>query len=298
MRIGFLGLGRMGSPMARNIAGAGHELIVFNRTGEKMTPFVAEGATAADSPVDLARRCELLALCVALPADVRDVFERPDGILAGLSDDQLVVDFSTIDPATSRAMAARCVERGAAYLDAPVSGGVSGAEQGSLTVMVGGPVEALERARLVLEAVGKNIQHVGPVGAGSTVKLINQMLVGVNLAGVVEALVLGTKAGLDPAHLYEIVRTSSGNSNSLNGAAPRILERNFEPGFALDLLFKDVNLAAGIAQDLKLPLLMANQALQLIQAARAQGLGDLDTSATILPLERTAGVEVRKETAP
>jgi 3-hydroxyisobutyrate dehydrogenase-like beta-hydroxyacid dehydrogenase len=284
--------------MARNIAAAGHELTVFNRSAEKMAPFLAQGASAADSPAELARRCELLALCVAAPADVREVFERQDGILAGLGAEHVVVDFSTIDPTTSRAMAARCADLGSCYLDAPVSGGVGGAEQGSLTVMVGGSPDALERARPVLESVGKNIQHVGPSGAGSTAKLINQMLVGVNLCGAVEALVLGTRAGLDPAHLYEIIRSSSGNSNSLNGVAPRVLDRNFEPGFALDLLFKDVDLAAGIARELRLPLLMASQALQLIQTARGQGLGERDTSATILPLERTAGLEVRRrETA-
>jgi 3-hydroxyisobutyrate dehydrogenase len=281
--------------MARNIAAVGHELTVFNRTPEKMAPFLAEGASAADSPAELARRSELLALCVATPADVRDVFERQDGILAGLGAEQVVVDFSTIDPTTSRTMATRCAELASCYLDAPVSGGVSGAEQGSLTMMVGGAPEALERARPVLESVGKNIQHVGPSGAGSAAKLINQMLVGVNLCGALEALVLGTRAGLDPAHLYEIIRSSSGNSNSLNGAAPRVLDRNFEPGFALDLLFKDVDLAAGIARELRLPLLMASQALQLIQTARGQGLGDRDTSAAILPLERTAGVEVRRQ---
>jgi 3-hydroxyisobutyrate dehydrogenase len=293
MRVGFLGLGRMGGPMARNILRAGHELVVFNRTPEKADPLTAEGATSAASPAELARQCDIVALCVALPADVRDVFERADGILAGLTPGKVVIDFSTIDPATSRAMASQCGELSSAYLDAPVSGGVSGAEQGALTVMVGGSGEAVATARPVLEAVGKNVQHVGPTGAGSAAKLINQMLVGVNLCGAIEALVLATHAGLDPAHLYEIIRNSSGSSYTLNGAVPRILERNFEPGFSLDLLFKDVDLAIGMASELKLPLLMANQALQLIQTARAQGLGDRDTSAAILPLERLAGVEVR-----
>jgi 3-hydroxyisobutyrate dehydrogenase len=296
MRVGFLGLGRMGAPMARNIAKTGHQLTVFNRTAEKMDAFTAHGARAASSPAELARESEIVALCVALPSDVRDVLERRDGILAGLKRDQVVVDFSTIDPGTSRAMAARCRDVGAEYLDAPVSGGVSGAEEGSLTVMVGGRAEALAAARPVLEAVGKNVQHVGPSGAGSTIKLINQMLVGINLCGVVEALVLGTQAGLDPAHMYEIIRTSSGSSYTLNGVAPRVLEGNFEPGFSLDLLFKDVDLAAGIARDVKLPLLMVNQALQVIQTARAQGLGDRDTSAAVLPLERIAGVDARRKT--
>jgi 3-hydroxyisobutyrate dehydrogenase len=296
MRVGFLGLGRMGAPMARNIAKTGHQLIVFNRTTEKIDAFTADGARPASSPAELARESEIVALCVALPSDVRDVLERPDGILAGLKRDQVVVDFSTIDPGTSRAMAARCRDVGAEYLDAPVSGGVSGAEEGSLTVMVGGRAEALAAARPVLEAVGKNVQHVGPSGAGSTIKLINQMLVGINLCGVVEALVLGTRAGLDPAHLYDIIRTSSGSSYTLNGVAPRVLEGNFEPGFSLDLLFKDVDLAAGIAREVKLPLLMVNQALQVIQTARAQGLGDRDTSAALLPLERIAGVDVRRKT--
>jgi 3-hydroxyisobutyrate dehydrogenase len=296
MRVGFLGLGRMGAPMARNIAKTGHQLAVFNRTTEKIDAFTADGARPASSPAELARESEIVALCVALPSDVRDVLERPDGILAGLKRDQVVVDFSTIDPGTSRAMAARCRDVGAEYLDAPVSGGVSGAEEGSLTVMVGGRAEALAAARPVLEAVGKNVQHVGPSGAGSTIKLINQMLVGINLCGVVEALVLGTRAGLDPAHLYDIIRTSSGSSYTLNGVAPRALEGNFEPGFSLDLLFKDVDLAASIARDVKLPVLMVNQALQVIQTARAQGLGDRDASAALLPLERIAGVDVRRKT--
>ena len=295
--VGFIGLGLMGLPMARNILKGGFPLVVHNRSRGKVDQMVSEGARAAASPAEIAGACDVVLTCVPGPADVRDVYLGLDGVVAGARNGQLLCDMSTIDPETHREVAAAAADHGADYLDAPVSGGTSGARDATLAIMVGGSADAFERARPVFETMGKNIYHVGPVGAGATVKLINQMMGAICSLGVVEGLVLGAKAGVDPEQLVDIVLNSSGASSALRGTAPNVLKRNFEPGFTLDLMQKDVSLAVQMARELGVRTLAGALADQVIREARGAGLGSRATFALIQPLERNAGVEVRGKDA-
>lgn len=291
--VGFIGLGLMGLPMARNILKGGFPLVVHNRSRGKVDQMAAEGARAASSPAEVAAACDVVLSCLPVPADVREVYLGADGVVGGARAGQVLSDMSTIDPETHRQVAAAAAERGAEYLDAPVSGGTSGARDATLAVMVGGSAAGFERARPVFEAMGKNVYHVGAVGAGATVKLINQMMGAICSLGVVEGLVLGAKAGIDPEQLVEIVLNSSGASAALRGTAPNVLKRNFEPGFTLDLMQKDVSLAVQMARELGVRTLAGALADQVIREARAAGLGSRATFALIRPLEENAGVEVR-----
>ena len=292
-RVGFIGLGQMGRPMAEHVLAAGFELVVHNRTRARAEPLAAQGAAIADSPAEVAAACDLLLSCLPGPSDVERVYLGERGVLGQARAGQVLCDMSTIDPQTHRRIAATAAERGADYLDAPVSGGTSGAREGTLAIMVGGPAEAFERARPVFDAMGKSVYHVGPVGAGATVKLVNQMMAAVSSLAAVEGLVLGTKAGIDPDLLVEIISSSSGMSRSFGGIAPNVLKRHFEPGFTIDLMHKDVSLAIQMARQLGVRVLAGSLAEQLIQEARGAGLGDRATYALVQPLERVAGVEVK-----
>ncbi len=294
MNVAFIGLGNMGEPMAHNILKAGHQLAVYNRSEARTRTLREAGARVATSPREAAQDAEVVCTCVSTPDVVRTVILGEDGALAGARDGALFIDFSTIDPQTSRDVAQACGEKGVPLLDAPVSGGVSGAAGGTLTVIVGGDREAYERGQPVFQAVGKKIVHVGPSGAGSTIKLINQMLVGVNLAAVVEAFVAAQLAGVDPQVLYDVLSTSAGSSAVLTRAVPDFfLKRNFEAGFALKLLCKDLDLALQMGRELHTPLFVTGVARQMYEEARASGLDENDITAALLPRERLHGVEVR-----
>jgi len=291
--VGFIGLGLMGKPMARNLLRAGFPLTVHNRSQGAVQELVAEGAAAADSPRALAERVEVVFSCLPGPADVETVYLGENGVLAGARPGSILVDMSTIDPGTHQKIAARAAERGIGYLDAPVSGGTTGARDGTLTIMVGGPAEVLERVRPALQAMGQRIYHIGPVGTGAVVKLINNMMSAINALGVIEGLVLGTKYGIDPAVIYEVCSNSSAGSRTLTGTATAVLQRDFAPGFMIDLMHKDVGLAVELGKQLKVRTLAAALAQQVLQEAQAAGLGRAGTAAQIIPLERSAGVEVR-----
>lgn len=291
-RVGFIGLGQMGLPMSRNLLKAGAPLAVFNRSRGKVDQLASEGADPAGSAAELAAACDVVLTCLPMPRDVEELFLGKNGVVAAAKAGALLCDMSTVDADTHRRIAA-AAERGLEYLDAPVSGGVSGARDATLAIMVGGSAAGFERAKPVFAAMGKNVYHVGPVGAGATVKLINQMMGAICNLSVVEGLVLGTKAGIDPALLVEIVTNSSGGSRALGGAASNVLARNFEPGFTLDLLQKDVSLAVAMARGLGVRTLAGALAEQIIMEARGRGLGGRSTHALIQPLEQAAGVEVR-----
>jgi 3-hydroxyisobutyrate dehydrogenase len=282
----------MGKPMARNVLKAGFPLVVHNRSHAAVEELVAEGASAASTPAEAAAQADVLCTCLPVPADVRKVYLATNGVLAGARPGAILVEMSTIDPATHQAIAAQASDRGVSYLDAPVSGGTGGARDATLTIMVGGSADALETATPVLRAMGQRIYHLGPTGSGAAVKLINQMMSAINSLGMVEGLVLGTKFGLDPALVYEVVSNSSGASRSL-GSAPSIMRRDFAPGFTIDLMHKDVALAVELARGLKVRTLAGALAQQVLQEVQAAGFGAAGTNAQIIPLERNAGVEVR-----
>lgn len=292
-RVGFIGLGLMGKPMARNVLRAGFPLVVHNRSRGKVDELVGEGAEAAITPADLTRRVDVVLSCLPGPADVESVYLGPDGVISAARPGQILIDMSTIDRETHCRIADAAQAAGAAYMDAPVSGGTGGAVAGTLSIMCGGDQEAFERARPVLAAMGKNLYHVGPVGAGAVVKLVNNMMGAINAMGVSEGLVLGMKAGVAPDLLVDILCTSSGASRALDGARGTILAGNFEPGFAINLMAKDIRLANELAQQLNVRLLAGGLAKQVLTEAIAAGLGEAGTPAQIRVLEQNAGVEVR-----
>lgn len=295
MRVAFVGLGNMGGPMARNIQQAGHHLTVYNRTRAKTEPLRAEGATVADSPREAAADAEVVCVCVSTPDDVRAVVLGQDGVRDGASSDAIIVDFSTIDPDTSRTVAAACAEHGLAYLDAPVSGGTTGAHDGTLTVIVGGNRVAFERAQPVFTSVGKNVRHVGDSGSGSTIKLINQMLVAANVSAVMEAFVVGAKANVAPELLYDILSTSSGRSQALDNAIPNhLLKDDFTPGFAIRLLYKDLRLALAMCQGLGMRAAVPEATRNLFDRAIAEGHGEEDMSAIVISLANQASVSLNR----
>lgn len=293
--VGFIGLGLMGKPMARNVLKAGFPLVVHNRSQGAVQELVGEGASSAASPTEVAARVDVLCTCLPGPADVAAVYLGENGVLAGTRPGTILIELSTIDPGTHQTIAARAAEQGASYLDAPVSGGTTGAEQGTLTIMVGGPKETLEKVRPILDAMGQRIYHLGPVGNGAVVKLVNQLMGNVAMTGVIEGMVLATRFGLDPQLVYEVVSNSSGASRSL-GSVPAILQGKFEPGFTIDLMHKDVALAVDLGQQLKVRTVAGALAQQLLQEAQSLGLGRAGTAAEIIPLERQSGVEVRSKT--
>jgi 2-hydroxy-3-oxopropionate reductase len=291
-RVGFIGLGQMGAPMARNVMAAGYPLTVHNRSRGIVEQLAGEGARAAGSAREVARSVDVLLTCVAYPADVERVYLGADGAIEGARSGQLFCDLSTVDQATHQRIAEQLRGRGVGYLDAPVSGGTGGARDATLTIMVGGSAEDFARARPVLETMGKNVHHVGPTGAGAVVKLINQMMNAINALGAAEGLVLGAKAGIDPKLLYEIIRTSSGASRSLDGLASSAFARSFAPGFTVDLMHKDVSLAVALGRAHGVRLLAGALAEQTLQEARGAGLGSQSTTSAITVHERLAGVEV------
>ncbi|MFN8636060.1 MAG: NAD(P)-dependent oxidoreductase [Chloroflexota bacterium] len=294
--IGFVGLGQMGAPMARNLIQAGYSLVVHNRSRAIVEAIASEGASPAASAREVAERVEILFTCVGFPADVERVYLGEGGAIEVARAGQVFCDLSTVGPDTHQKIAAQLAEKGVGYLDAPISGGTSGAISGTLTIMVGGAAEHFERVRPMLDVMGQNIHLVGPTGAGATIKLVNQMMNFVNAAGAMEGLILATKAGIDPQLAYDILKTSSGASRSLDNVASAALTRNFEPGFATELMHKDVYLAVGIGRALGVRLLAGALAEQILQEGLSAGHGKKQYVASLLVQEQLAGVEVSKQT--
>jgi len=302
-RVGFIGIGVMGRPMCLNLRKAGFPLTVYARRPESAgaREVVAAGATSADSPRAVAAASDVVITMLPDSPEVEEVAlgqgAAPGrGVLDGAHDGLAVVDMSTIAPAASRRIAAACAERGVAFLDAPVSGGSQGAEAGTLTIMIGGEATTVERLTPVFAAMGKseNIVHVGPVGTGQVVKLVNQHLCGVIAAASLEAFVLGVKAGADVETMARIVGASSGGNWQLaNPIRLRAFSGTFEPGFLTDLLIKDLRLVQGLGEELHVPLTLAAVAKQMYEAARAMGHGRDDYTTVVRPLEELTGVTVR-----
>lgn len=293
--VGFIGLGQMGAPMVRNLIAAGYRPVIHNRSRAIVDEIAAEGADPAASAREVAERVEILFTCVGFPADVERVYLGEGGAIEGARTGQVFCDLSTVGPDTHQKIAPRLAEKGVGYLDAPISGGTSGATAGTLTIMVGGAAEHFERVRPMLDVMGQNIHLVGPTGAGATIKLVNQMMNAINAHGAMEGLILATKAGIDPELAYEILRTSSGASRSLDNVAQSALPRNFEPGFATDLMHKDVSLSVDLGRALGVRLLSGALAEQLLQEALAAGLGKRTYTAGLQVQEKLAGVEVKKQ---
>lgn len=300
MQVGFIGAGVMGSPMILNLLKNGHEVTIFARNPEKEGVQVAlqAGARQAPSSRAVAMASEIVITMVTNSPDVEEVVAGPQGIFEGARKGLIIIDMSTIAPATTRKLHAQASERGLHFLDAPVSGGSQGAVNGTLSIMVGGEQEIFERARPVLEAMGKkeNIFYVGPSGAGEVVKIINNMLCGTIAASVAEAFVLGVKAGADTDTMAKIIGVSSGANWQLANQFPlRAFNGSFKPGFMTDLLHKDLGLALDLAAENQATVAMTSVARQLYELTRASGHGRDDYTSLMQVLEQLAGVEVRSK---
>lgn len=292
-RVGYIGVGLMGKPMARNIMKAGFPLTVFNRTRARAADLEAEGAQVAGSIAELAAQVDVVCSCVTGPKDVEAVYLGEGGVLSAARPGTLLIDMSTIDPATHQKIAAVAREKGCEYLEAPVSGGVGGATAGTLAIMCGGEPATFERARPVLDVMGKSIFLCGPSGAGATTKLINNFISAASAAAICEGLVLGAKAGLNMAQLHEVLMAGSAGSKSLAGYKDSALVGNFEPGFTINNMEKDVTLAGQLARELGVRFLAGSISQQVLREAQLKGLGERHTAAQIIPMEQLAGVEAR-----
>ncbi|MFC1937379.1 2-hydroxy-3-oxopropionate reductase [Chloroflexota bacterium] len=290
-KVGFIGLGIMGMPMARNMLKAGFEVVAYNRTGSKTEQLAKEGAKQADSPREVAKQCPVVITIVSNTPDVEQVILGKNGVIEGIKPDSVVIDMSTISPQATKEMAVRLKEKGAHMLDAPVSGGEQGAINGTLSIMVGGDVEIFQRCKPVLEAMGKNIVHVGSNGLGQTVKLMNQIVVAGNLNAVAEALVFGQKAGVNLRTAITAIKGGAAASWQLENLGPRIIERDFSPGFMVDLMQKDLGLIMEAAAAMKMPLPVASLIHQMYYFIQDSGEGRSGTQALVKAIESLAGVE-------
>lgn len=294
MKVGFIGLGAMGLPMAKNLQKAGFDLMVTDLDVKAVKELTDMGAKAVANAAEIAAFANVI--CSSLPnsAILHAITLGLGGTYENLKAGALHIDFSSVEPAMAKSLSDKYKKKGATFIDAPVSGGVSGAEAGTLTIMLGGDASDIEKARPILEKIGKKISHVGDVGSGQAMKLVNNLLLGANMAAVAESLVLGKKLGLEAQTMLEIISQSSGRSYALESKAPNfIFKRNFAPGFAIDLQYKDLELAVSTAKSLATPLPMGNLTQQLFEIARAKGLGREDISAVIKFFEEMAGIEVK-----
>ena len=287
--VGLIGLGIMGRPMAGHLLRAGYPLAIYNRTAGRADELAAAGARVAGSPAEVAAASEVILVVVTDSADVEEVVAGPEGVLSGIRAGRVVIDLSTISPATEKRLDARLRERGACLLDAPVSGGDVGARNATLAIMVGGDPAALERVRPILERLGKSITHCGEVGNGQLTKLCNQILVGVTMLGVSEALSFARRSGLDPEVMIRAVEGGAAGSWQLSHLGPRIIQGDFAPGFMVDLMQKDLRLVLETAAASGTPLPATALVRQLFLSAQAHGEGRQGTQIMGKVIERLGG---------
>ncbi|MHB1162821.1 MAG: NAD(P)-dependent oxidoreductase, partial [Chloroflexota bacterium] len=297
MRLGFVGLGAMGEPMSRNLLKAGHELTVYNRSAPARERAREAGAIVVETPREVAAAGEIVFSCIATPPAVEEVYLGPEGLKAGSRPGQLFVDLSSITPSLARKLSDQLKENGVSFIDAPVSGGTPGAQAGTLTIMVGADPPDLQRAEPVLRALGSKIYHVGPVGAGSTAKILNQLLVGVNTLAAMEMALLSQRSGVDLSTLEEIIDNSTGHSRVFESRFPKAMARDYSLGFAIDLMSKDLRLGMAMAEDLGVATPLASLALSVYESASALGFGRKDTTAAIEALEQRSTLKGSAEQA-
>ena len=293
MKLGFIGLGNMGNNMAMNLLKTGHTLQVTDLRREAGANLEEAGAVWVDTAEQAVSGADFSFLSLPMPKDVEHVVLDDGGVLAGCQTGHTIVDMSTNAPTVVKSLAEQCRAKGVDFLDAPVSGGVRGARNASLAIMVGGDKAVYERCEPLLKAMGENVFHVGDIGAGNVAKLVNNMLAFIHMMGAAEALVLGTKAGVDPNVLWSIVKASSGGSFIWNAGTRAILRDRLAPTFTIDLARKDIGLATGLADELQVPLKMAKLAEELIVGYQQTGYAQEDVLATIKELEKLTGTTVR-----
>ena len=287
----------MGKPMARNLLKAGHSLVVYDIMPAGVAELAGDGAARGQSCSDTAARCDLIITMLPDGPDVETAVLGPAGVLEGARPGSIIVDMSSINPTVSQKVAAACEAKGVEFLDAPVSGGEPKAIDGTLAIMVGGKAEIFEKVQPVLQRMGSTVTLTGPVGAGNVTKLANQIMVACNIAAMGEALVLATRAGLDPEVVFNAVKGGLAGSTVLNAKAPMVIARNFKPGFRIRLHQKDLRNALLAAESMKVSLPFTSLVQQMIMSLMNEGKGDLDHSAIVNFIEDMAGIEVQKSQA-
>ena len=295
-RVGFLGMGTMGGPMARRLVQSGFSVIGYDVSAERGKAATTDGVMVAQSPAAVAKMADVVLSSLPNPSAIRSAYLGPDGAVAALGAGAILVDMSTIDPNTWREVAEAARARGADSLGAPVSGGPTEAGSGRLVFLVGGEAAVIDRCRPVLETLGSEIHHLGPLGAGHIVKLVNNVMSMCNVAVAAEAMVLGVKAGMDPQRLFDVLSTSGGRSHHFLKRFPNVLAGDFTPHFSIALSRKDLSLALQMAESLGVPMLTTSTVRQIYEAAAAQGLDTRDMAAVTTLYEQWAGVEVRAKT--
>ena len=295
MKIGFIGLGIMGKPMSKNLLRAGYHLVVYDINKEPVKELMSLGAEEGLSPKDVAEKTDVIITMLPDSPQVEEVILGDNGVLEGARRGSIIIDMSSIAPAVSREVAAKAEEKGVEFLDAPVSGGEPKAIDGTLSIMVGGKKEILDRCYEILNKMGSSITLCGDVGSGNITKLANQVIVALNIAAMSEALVLGTKAGVDPEVIYRAVRGGLAGSTVLDAKAPMVLNRNFTPGFKIDLHIKDLKNAIATAHEIGVPLPLTSQIMEILQALKVDGKGQMDHSAIVQFYEKLAKVEVKRQ---
>lgn len=295
-KVGFVGIGIMGQGMVRNLAAAGLKPVIWNRTRSRLDDLVAEGFEVAESPSAVAAASDVVITCVSDTPDVEAVILGDQGIIEGVKAGSLVIDMSTISPQATEQIGQRLAERDVHMLDAPISGGSEGAAKGTLSIMVGGQADDVTRAMPFFEAMGKAITHVGPLGSGQKVKLVNQILVVVNALAVSEALVFAQAGGLDLQKTLEAVIPGAAGSWMLANRGPQVVERDWRPGFTIDLQQKDLRLVLEAADQLGVPVVGTSLVFNLYRTLQAEGLGAEGNHALVKALERLSGVEVGAKT--
>lgn len=293
-KIGFIGLGIMGKPMSKNLLKAGYELVVCDVVKAAVDEVVAAGAKAAATPKAVAEQCDIIITMLPNSPHVKQVVLGENGVIEGAKKGAIVIDMSSIAPLVSREVAAKLAEKGVEMLDAPVSGGEPKAIDGTLSVMVGGKKEVFEKCFDVMKAMAGSVVLTGDVGAGNVTKLANQVIVALNIAAMSEALVLASKAGVEPELVYQAIRGGLAGSTVLDAKAPLVMDRKFNPGFRINLHIKDLNNVLETSHELGVPLPLTAAVMEMMQALKVDGMGDNDHGSLVRYYEKLAKVEVKR----
>jgi 3-hydroxyisobutyrate dehydrogenase len=294
-KIGFIGLGIMGKPMAKNLIKAGFPLTVWNRTASKMKELIEMGAKGASSPKEVAEKSNVIITMLTDSPDVEEVILGPSGVIEGVKRGSIVIDMSTISPKVARKIASKLAEVGVEMLDAPVTGGEIGAINATLSIMVGGNYETFQKCLPIFQALGKRVTYMGPHGNGQITKLCNQIICVINIQAVCEGLILAAKAGLDLDKFLEVVTGGAANSWMLSNLGPKMIKGDMEPGFKIATQQKDLRLVFETAAELKVPLPATALVQQMFRTVEAEGLSEKGTQALIKAMEKIAGYKITKE---
>ncbi len=295
MKIGFIGLGIMGKPMAKNLLSAGYDLVVHDVVSDAVKELVDAGAADGHSSDKVAEQSDIIITMLPNSPHVKEVILGENGVIEGVRSGSIVIDMSSIAPAVSQEVAAELKEKGVEMLDAPVSGGEPKAKDGTLAIMVGGPEDVFGKVKELLLVMGASAVRCGDIGAGNVTKLANQIIVALNIAAMSEAMVLATKADVDPEQVFDAIKGGLAGSTVLNAKMPLILERNFKPGFRIELHIKDLQNALDTAHDIGVPIPLTSQVMEIMQALKVDGKQKDDHGGLVQFYERLAGQEVERK---